>query len=64
MTESEAIKECERIRHDDPRDARIAELEAALRSLVAWEGPVELAAPELGGLHKAMWAARAVLERK
>lgn len=35
MTEIEAIRECEAIRHDDYRDRRIAELEAALRRAIA-----------------------------
>lgn len=45
-------------------DKRISELEAALREVIAWEGPIDLVAPELGGCLKAMWRARAVLEKK
>lgn len=48
----------------DAQKKRIAELEAALRNLIAWEGPIELCAPELGGALKAFYEARAVLERK
>lgn len=43
---------------------RIAELEAALRSVVAWAGQVELLTPELGGCVKAMWEAQRVLEKR
>jgi len=46
----------------DKKDAEIARLRGALTHLIAWEGPVELACPELGGLLKAMYYARAVLK--
>lgn len=44
------------------KDARIVELEEALRRVLAWEAPIEAVAPELGGCLKAMWAARTVLQ--
>ena len=43
---------------------RIEKLEDALRNVIAWEGSVDLVAPELGGLLKAMWAARDALDGK
>lgn len=52
----------ERLR-DELQRKRIAELEEALLNVLAWEAPIELAAPELGGCLKAMWAARAVLQK-
>lgn len=40
---------------------RIEVLEAAMRRLVAWEGAIEIAAPELGGCMQAIWDAKRVL---
>lgn len=45
----------------EKQKARIAALEAALRRLVAWEGAIEIAAPELGGCMQAIWDAKRVL---
>lgn len=43
---------------------RVHALEAALRSVIAWEPEIDLAAPELGGCLKAMCDARNVLENR
>lgn len=42
---------------------RIDELEEALRTVIAWEGVIELVQPDIGAM-AAMQRARAVLERK
>lgn len=47
----------------EPLLDRIDELAAALTAIVAWDGPLELTAPELGGLIKAMWRGREVLKK-
>jgi hypothetical protein len=43
---------------------RIAELEAALESVIRWQDCIAICAPELGGVISAMNQAKFVLDRK